>query len=54
METAVVVLSIVVGVQSVALGTLIPLLLWQVLKHSRDIDALDQVVEAVVEANRKR
>ena len=50
MEIAVVVLSIVVGVQSLC----VPVLLWRVLKLGQDIDALDQVVEAVVEANRKR
>ena len=54
METAVMVLSIVCGLQSIALGTIIPHLLWRVLKHDQQLDTLDQVVEAIVEANRGR
>ncbi len=54
METAVICLSICLAVQTVALGAVVPLLLWRVFKHDHQLDALDQVVEALVEANRNK
>ena len=60
MEAALIILSVVIGVQQVALAT-VTVLWWRVLahdsrldKHDEQIDALDQVVEAVVEANKRR
>lgn len=54
METAVIALSVVVVVQTLALGTVVPILLWRSLRQAQDIDALDQVVEAIAETVRNK
>jgi Flp pilus assembly protein TadB len=54
MESALVILSVVVGVMVLGYAVLVPVLLWEVLRHRQQLDELDQVVEAIVEANRKR
>jgi hypothetical protein len=54
METAIVCLTICVVLETLALVAFVPLLLWRVLKHDQQLDELDQVVEAIVEANRSK